>query len=168
MYITNALNSSVNTFGYTPEEIMFGCTSTEPRQLMDVTLQTQNPEDTITHILEQAQNARQKYNQAKIQKELTNKTFKNQELVSKKFSKGDLVLHRQLQVSIGPGTKWSPVFNGPLVITDLQPNEHTATCQNLQTGKIIKAHFTNLTFYRYDDKTLMNTEGATDECRLYK
>ena len=167
-YIINAINSSINTYGYTPEQIMFGSNAKTDYVLLDVTHNTHTPEDTITKIIDQANTAREHYNKKKQKKEESNLTYRNKELQSKKFCKGDLVLHRQLQVSTGTGSKWKPVFTGPYVIVDIHQNDHTATCQNLQTGKIIKCHFTNLTVYRYNEHTLMPNKGTADEHYLYK
>jgi hypothetical protein len=159
-YIINAINSSINTYGYTPEQIMFGSNAKTDYVLLEDTHNTHTPEDTITKIIDQANTAREHYNKKKQKKEESNLTYRNKELQSKKFCKGDLVLHRQLQVSTGTGSKWKPVFTGPYVIVDIHQNDHTATCQNLQTGKIIKCHFTNLTVYRYNEHTLMPNKGT--------
>jgi hypothetical protein len=167
-YIINALNSSINTYGYTPEQIMFGNKNTKDYILLDIPDTHKSPEDTITKLIDQAHTFRENYNKNKHKKEESNLTFRNKELQSKNFSKGDLVLHRQLQVSTGTATKWKPIYTGPFTIISLQPNDHTATCQNLQTGKIIKCHFSNLEHYRYDENTMMTQKSEADEHRLYK
>ena len=175
IYIINALNSSVNIYGHTPEQIMFGNKSKTDYVLLDIPethththTSTDTLDGTITKLIDKAHEIRENYNKNKQKKEQTNLTYKNKELQSKKFCKGDLVLHRQLQVSTGVSSKWKPLFTGPYVITDLHQNDHTATCQHTQTGKIIKCHFTNLMAYRYDEHTLMTHRGDADEHRLYK
>lgn len=158
-YIVNALNTSVNTFGSTPEEIMFGNRSMGPRELIDISIEN-DQEESINKLFEKAESLRTAYENRKTRKEEANMTFKNKELLKKKFCNGDLVLHRQLQVSTGTNSKWKPTFTGPFVIVSVNENDHTASCQNLHTNRTIKAHFTNLTHYRYDDSSLRLPETA--------
>jgi hypothetical protein len=169
-YIINALNSSINIYGYTPEQIMFGSNSKQDYVLLDIPHNntTHTPEDTITNIIDKAQTLRERYNTNKQKKEQSNLTYKNKELQSKKFCKGDLVLHRQLQVSTGSSSKWKPLYTGPYSIVAIHPNDHTATCQHTQSGRIIKCHFSNLTVYRYNEHTLMTQKSNADEHPLYK
>ncbi len=73
---------------------------------------------------------------------------------------GDLVLHRQLQVSTGAASKWQPLMTGPYIIEEIQQTDKTAICQHLDKGTQIKAHFTNLQKYRYSEKTLRLPQQA--------
>jgi transposase InsO family protein len=170
IHIITALNTSINTYGHTPEQIMFGTTSRTDLVLLETTPTTHENtnEDVIAKLIEQATTIRQKYHSNKSNKEQSNMTYKNKELQSKNFSKGDLVLHRQLQVSTGTASKWKPLFTGPYVIVAIHNNDHTATCQHTQSGKIIKGHFSNLEAYRYDEHTLVMQREGADEHQLYK
>jgi hypothetical protein len=85
-------------------------------------------------------------------KEKQNLTFKNKLSKTPKFVNGDLVLHRQMQVSTGASSKWKPLFTGPYVINEIDKQNRTAVCQNISTGKTIKAHFNNLVIYECDPK----------------
>ena len=141
---------------------MFGFKTTESIPLIDLTFTNNGQvEPTISMILEKAQEIRQKYANNKLQKQNINAAFKNKEAKKKKFEKGELVLHRQLQVSTGTASKWKPQLTGPYVIEDILPSERTAICQNIRSGNLIKAHFTNLTRYCLDDKSLHVTHPNT-------
>ena len=80
-WIINALNSSVNSNGYSPEEIMFGTRILESHPLIDT--EYTNPEEqgepTVANIIEKAKEARKKYIEKKLNKQASNITFKNKE-----------------------------------------------------------------------------------------
>ena len=112
-------------------------------------------------MLKTAEQVRAKYIQLKNKKQDVNITFKNKEATKKNFEKGELVLHRQLQVSTGIASKWKPLMTGPYVIEEIQPSQKTAICQNIRNGTKIKAHFTNLTRYELDEKTFRLAHQAS-------
>jgi transposase InsO family protein len=150
--ITSALNSSVNSYGFAPEEIMFGHRLENRFALVDLPqlndTNTTNNEQAIDAFLNHAAKIRAKYNKLKTLKHQSNATFKNKNAKDKRFEVGDLVLHRQLQVSTGTASKFRPHLTGPYII---QATEGiTAICKHLETNRVIKAHFLNLTPYRYD------------------
>jgi len=163
--IVTAINKSINSYGYSPEEIMFGIRNPEPQNLIDIeyTNQTEQDQPTIEQLMDKIELMRRQYDARKTQKQNANITFKNREAENKKFAVGDLVLHRQLQVSTGTAGKWQPMMTGPFVIEQVQPSDKTAICQHLQKGTYIKAHFTNLTRYRLDEQTLRLPQGASAE-----
>jgi hypothetical protein len=97
----------------------------------------------------------------KSNKQNVNITFKNKEATKKQFEKGELVLHRQLQVSTGTASKWKPLMTGPFVVEEVQPSQRTAICQDLKNGKKIKAHFTNLQRYALDESTFRLANQAS-------
>lgn len=153
--ITTALNSSINSYGFAPEEIMFGhrlenrFALVELPQLNDTN--NTNTEQTIDVFLTRVANIRSKYDQLKSSKHQSNATFKNKHAKDKRFEVGDLVLHRQLQVSTGTASKYRPQLTGPYVIQSIEGI--TAACKHLETNRVIKAHFLNLTPYRYDENS---------------
>jgi len=164
-FITTAINKSVNSYGYSPEEIMFGIRNPEPRNLIDLEFTNAQEQDTptIDQLMDKIEIIRKEYDNRKTQKQITNTTFKNKEAQNKTFAVGDLVLHRQLQVSTGTAGKWQPMMTGPYVIEEVQTSQRTAICQHLQKGTFIKAHFTNLTRYRLDENTLRLPQGASGQ-----
>jgi len=155
IWIVAALNSSINSYGYSPEEIMFGVKSTESIELLDTkyTNDYEQADPLISELLKRAEFIRKRYFQHKNTKQKANITFKNKEADKKHFEKGELVLHRQLQVSTGTASKWEPLMTGPFVIEEVLPSQRTAICVDIRKGTKIKAHFTNLTRYRLDEST---------------
>jgi hypothetical protein len=121
-------------------------------------------EQVVESLIVRAQNIRQKYDSAKLTKQNKNTTFRNKKAPNKIFEPGMLVLHRQLQVSTGTASKYRPLFTGPYVVTST--DGVTATCQDLRTNRVIKAHFHNLANYEYDEGTIyganVTPEGAGD------
>ncbi len=110
-----------------------------------------NTEAAIDVFLTRVAEIRSKYDKIKSTKHQSNATFKNKNAKDKRFEVGDLVLHRQLQVSTGTASKYRPQLTGPYVIQSTEGI--TATCKHLETQRVIKAHFLNLTPYRYDENS---------------
>jgi len=151
-HVANAINQSVNTFDYTPEEIMFGNYIPRETDLLKIDNIDCDFELIIKNIMYNAKKNREDYEHRKSIKEKQNLTFKNKLSRTPKFVNGDLVLHRQMQVSTGTSSKWKPLFTGPYVINEIDRQNRTAVCQNISTGKTIKAHFNNLVIYECDPK----------------
>jgi hypothetical protein len=154
-FIVNSLNTSINSFNHSPEEIMFGQTLPSKLKLIDIKNNDSQaePSSAIDKLIERANKARTDYQNRKKMKEASNATFKNKTSIDKNFNLGDLVLHRQLQVSTGTSSKWKPIFNGPFVIETVNKDK-TFSCRNLLNNKVIKAHSTNLTHYKIDRSTI--------------
>jgi len=166
-YVTTALNASINSYGFSPEQIMFGY-KTNDFLLIDIPINSDITDDQVSNLITKASEIRQKYNIQKQAKEKANLTFRNKDLPGKTFTKGDLVLHRQLQLSTGIGTKWQPTQTGPYLVVETSTNNHTVTCQHIHTGKFIKAHFTNLTPYKVDTHNLTVPDSTTATDTMYK
>ena len=149
-----SINSSINSYGFAPEEIMFGHRLENRYALIDLPQEAEEStnERTIELLLETSAKIREKYDKAKVAKHMQNATFKNMHAPRNKFEIGDLVLHRQLQVSTGTASKYKPLLTGPYVIQAV--DKVTATCRNLQSSRVMKAHFHNLVHYNYDESTL--------------
>jgi hypothetical protein len=126
---------------------MFGYRIPNKTDLVTVDNFDMDSEQISNQIVDKANEIRQKYDQLKTKKEKSNTTFKNKLSETIKFIPGDLVLHRQMQVSTGTGSKWKPLFTGPFIINLVDKNQRTAVCQNVSSGKTIKAHFNNLVRY---------------------
>jgi hypothetical protein len=134
---------------------MFGQTLPSKLKLIDIESNDSQaePSSAIDKLIERANKARTDYQNRKKMKEASNATFKNKTSIDKNFNLGDLVLHRQLQVSTGTSSKWKPIFNGPFVIETVNKDK-TFSCRNLLNNKVIKAHSTNLTHYKIDRSTI--------------
>jgi hypothetical protein len=109
--------------------------------------------DYVEKIIPIAQELREKA-QTKASNQMKNVlTYRNQDRKLKTFKEGQVVLHRQLQVSTGQGGAFKPNFTGPYVINKISKNQSSATIQHLHTGNKIKAHFTNIQLLQYDPAT---------------
>ena len=146
---------------------MFGVKNTELIPLIDTNFinDFEQADPAIKTLIENASNIRKRYFALKAKKQDANITFKNKEAHKKSFEKGELVLHRQLQVSTGIASKWKPLMTGPYVIEDIQPSQRTAICQDIRSGTKIKTHFTNLTRYHLDEKTFRLAHKRADWSR---
>ena len=111
---------SINSYGFAPEEIMFGHRLENRFALVDLPqlndTNTTNTEAAIDVFLTRVAEIRSKYDKMKSSKHQSNATFKNKNAKDKRFEVGDLVLHRQLQLSTGTASKYRPQLTGPYVI----------------------------------------------------
>ena len=151
-YVSGAINQSVNTYNSTPEEVMFGYSIPRQTDLIKVDNFDLSNETIINQILSRATQIRDNYEKRKSSKEKANTTFKNKLSSTPKFAVGEVVLHRQMQVSTGSASKWKPLFTGPLVVNQIDRQNRTAVCQNISNGKTLKAHFNNLVHYVCDTR----------------
>jgi len=161
--IISTINKSINSFNHSPEEIMFGYKATNPNLLIDLSF-TNNlvHENEVDHIINLATQTRAHYDANKRHKEKANATFKNKNIEKKQYTVGQMVLHRQLQVSTGTASKWSPAHTGPFIIEEIDEVGKTATCKNLLTGKTIKGHFSNLLEYRHSEHGSRSADRAAN------
>ncbi len=165
--LTACINSSINSYGYAPEEIMFGQRLENHFSLISLPQGADGDptnERAIELLMERMEQTRQKYDVTKTSKHNANATFKNKHSRSNQFEVGDLVLHRQLQVSTGTASKYKPLLTGPFVIQAI--DGVTAACRHLQSSRLIKAHFHNLAHYRYDEGTLYPPDTASEGAEM--
>jgi hypothetical protein len=80
-------------------------------------------------------------------------TYRNQSRKENTLKKGQIVLHRQLQVSTGQGGALKPLFTGPYVIDKIDEDKSSATIIHMQTNNDLQAHFSNIQLLRYDPST---------------
>ena len=151
-YVSNAINQSVNTYNRTPEEVMFGYSIPRNTDLISIDNTHIPNEDIVDQIMQKALKIREQYENRKSMKEASNMTFKNKKANRLQYIIGQVVLHRQMQVSTGSSSKWKPLFTGPYVINSIDKSKRTAICQNIANGKIINAHFNNLTNYECSER----------------
>ena len=87
----------------------------------------------MKQITKMAQENRHRANQkarAEIDRQIT---YRNRNRREKLFSVGQIVLHRQLQVSTGAGGALRPLFTGPYVVQELDEDESSAVLEHLHT-----------------------------------
>jgi hypothetical protein len=161
--ITLAHNATVNTYGYTPFEIMHGIKAPHPNELLHLRPTLVAPEDYLNIMLPKIEEMRKQYSRNMKNKTEENMTYKNKDRILKTFQEGDLVLHRQSQVSTGNSTKWGPDFLGPYKIMKIHDDNLTASIKHLQNGRVIKAHFLNLQPYIFDQNLMKPREDFMND-----
>lgn len=130
---------------------MFGTNIPTPNQILSITPDISTPTKILNHMNKLVKEQKQINNKI-AQKTLQNSTYKNAHNKVKTFQIGDLVLHRQMQVSTGTSSKWKPIFQGPYIIEQNFPKTSSAILQHINTKAIIKAHYLHLSHVQYHPK----------------
>ena len=150
---TQSHNKSTNIHGFTPEELHFGFTNPQNNDIIQIWPDTNNTKQYIQELTKIANEKRIKAREKAEQNKDRSTTYRNQSRRTKKFNKGQLVLHRQLQVSTGAGGSLQPTFTGPYIIEEIRPQDSSATIEHMQTGRQMQAHFTNLQLFEFNPST---------------
>jgi hypothetical protein len=165
--LTNSHNKSIGTYGWSAEELMFGNKIGSRIDILDFNVGSTNQKQYVDHVLKKANEARDAARRNMDNKALSNRTFKNKNKVLKDFKVGSLVLHKCLQASTGSSSKYKPLFTGPYIILKLDKDGCTAALEHITTGKLIRAHFTNLQLLTYSPETI-RLRGLFDQEFLQK
>ena len=152
-FFSQAHNKSCTVYNYTPEQLQFGFLNPALTDLIEMWPKFDNQETYMNAILPEAQEARRLARERAVKKSRQVHTYRNQSRIEKTFKPGQIVLHRQLQVSTGTGGALKPKFTGPYVIESIDKDESSATIEHLQTRQQIQAHFTNIQLFEYDPAT---------------
>jgi len=146
--LTNSHNKSTGIYGFSSEELMFGTRIPSRIDILDF-YSNNNVNDYIQHVIDIAERMRKEAQTKMDKKAEQNRTFKNRNKILKQFEVGTLVLHKQLQASTGTSSKYKPIYTGPYVIVKINKDRCTAILEHMKTGRMIKAHFTNMQFLYY-------------------
>ena len=149
-YFVNAHNKSANVFNYSPEELHFGMSNPAITDLIEFWPQYSSQSDYMEKIVPLAQELRKTAREKAMAKMRNTLTYRNKDRKSKIFKPGQLVLHRQLQVSTGQGGAFKPSYTGPYVINHIDRDKSSAEIEHLQSGQCSQGHFTNLQLLQYD------------------
>jgi hypothetical protein len=160
LQITHAHNKSVNTYGLTPHQLMFGQVTPSKVDLLKTESPLVNQTDYLTIVLPKAVELREKAKRLMLNKAKENRTFKNKDRTDLKITVGSLVNHRQCQVSTGPSTSWKPLFTGPYVVDKIHRNGQTCMMTHLHTGTSLKAHFVNLQHYNFVPERIQPSKNS--------
>ncbi len=114
-YFTSAHNKSSSVYGYAPEQLLFGFANPAFTDLVEIWPMVTSPQEYANNIFQGIESIRTKARNKSSSWNKTNITNQNQKRLEKKFLPGQLVLHRQLQVSSGTGAL-KALFTGPYVI----------------------------------------------------
>ena len=147
-----AHNKSVTIYGTPPEQLHFGFTNPAPNDIFQIWPDCSSTQDYVDKIIPLAEQARLKARKIQVSENKRTSTYKNALSHRKIFKKGDVVLQRKLTFATGPGKAMKPTFKGPYVITEIDKDLSSALIEDLNTGEILRAHFTNLTPLSYHPK----------------
>ena len=118
--------------------------------LIEIWPKTIDQQDYAKQIFTQIKKARNTAREKAKAWNKTNITYRNQKRQDKKFSPGQIVIHRQLQVSTGSGGALKPLFTGPYIVNSIDKDRSSASLEHLHTGREISAHFTNIQIFHFD------------------
>jgi hypothetical protein len=143
-FFTMAHNQSTSIYGFAPEELMFGYTKPNHNDLLQFWPGTRSHNQYMETIVPEAERMRKRARERQIAKSKTNRSYKNATRHLKQFQLGQIVAHRQLQLSTGAASAMKPQHTGPYIVQSLNPDESSAMVEHMYTGEMKKAHFSNL------------------------
>jgi hypothetical protein len=147
--LTTSHNKSIGIYGYSAEELMFGQRNPSNIDVLSIHDNYNNSQEFIQKVFDKAELMRKEGRKRMEAKAKLNRSYKNKTKILKNFEIGALVLHKQLQASTGIASKYKPLYTGPYTILKINKDNCTAILEHLQTGRIIKAHFTNMQYLYY-------------------
>jgi hypothetical protein len=142
--VTLAHNSSTGTYGYSPEEIQFGERLPNKTDLVGLFPTNLTPVQYMDHVIDKAIVARNKMRLEANKHNSRNITYRNLHRSDKTFKVGDVVLHSQKQVAVGPYKSIQPKYTGPYHIDSINTDDVTAVLINMATRRSVIAHFSNI------------------------
>jgi hypothetical protein len=149
-FFVSAHNKSTSIYGFSPEQLHFGFSNPAITDLIEIWPKTIDQQDYAKQIFTQIEKARNTAREKAKAWNKTNITYRNQKRQDKKFSPGQIVIHRQLQVSTGSGGALKPLFTGPYIVNSIDKDRSSASLEHLHTGREISAHFTNIQIFHFD------------------
>ena len=152
-FFTMAHNKSANVYNYSPEELHFGILNPPTTELIELWPQFSDRDEYMDKIVPRAAEARKIARERALEKTKRVMTYRNQNRREKTFNPGQIVIHRQLQVSTGQGGALKPLFTGPYVIESIDKDNSSATLEHMHTKQPMQAHFTNIQLLQYDPGT---------------
>jgi hypothetical protein len=162
-YFVNAHNKSTSIYGYPPEQLQFGFANPSVTDLIEIWPKVTTPDEYAEKIFQLADKARNIARKRANDKSKANLTYRNKNRTEKAFFPGQIVLHRQLQVSTGTGGALKPTFTGPYVINSIDKDGCSATIEHLHTKQEMNAHFTNLQIFNFDPHNARLPDDFEDE-----
>ena len=147
--LTSSHNKSVGIYGYSAEQIMFGNRTPSKIDILDITSHNVTEKDYIDLVIPLYEQQRETALKRMNLKAKQNRTFKNKNNILKEFTTGSMVLHKQMQASTGTSSKYKPIYTGPYVVLKINKDRCTSILEHLKSGKLIKAHFTNMQLLHY-------------------
>jgi hypothetical protein len=140
--LQTALNQTVGSHGFSPEEIMFGKHNVRPNDPLTIRSQPLDEHTYVTQLREDMdvmhrhiQDARQKH------REQTEKT-RNEKTKVRHFHEGQIVWVQNKIIKDQSGLICKK--RGPYIIEEISGHSQTARLKELNTGKTVKRHFLHI------------------------
>jgi hypothetical protein len=165
--VTNAHNKSIGVYGVTPEEAMFGYSNPNKTDIISFWPEDLRIDEYTDRILALAHEKREKMKFETERHMRRNLTYRNKARQDKKFERGNVVIHRNIQVASGPNSATQSKFDGPYMILEVYPNIHQALLENMTTKRQMKAHFTNIQRLKFNPQHNRVPENLDDSLELY-
>jgi len=149
-FFVGSHNKSTSVYGFAPEHLHFGFSNPAPNDLVQIWPNISTQEEYVQKILKHVESDRKSAREKASNRNRDNITRRNLIRTDKKFAPGQIVLHRQLQVSTGQGGALKPLFTGPYLIDSIDKDKSSAVIEHLHSGQRINAHFTNIKLFNFD------------------
>jgi hypothetical protein len=145
-HINNTLNRTPNTYGYSPQELMFGQTIPHNDDFLNLMDEATSIQDYVklmdakqTQIREKSLERRERHNKQAREKANTNRR-------KRVFELGQNVMLRDLTIQAVGGGSFKNKFTGPYTITKLNDDHNTCVLRHMSelADRPKKAHFAHM------------------------
>ena len=141
--IARQINTTQTNYKYSPEELLFGTASTDPKHLLETEQYSTNPETYVKLISDKVQNMRKEMEERRTQHRLRVREYRNTGRTYKQFTEGQLVWISNTIIKDHSALILKRI--GPAVIETINKGSSTAQVRNLATQMRTKVHFAHLT-----------------------
>jgi len=148
-FFSSSHNKSTSVYGFAPEQLHFGFTNPSPTDLFQLWPNSNDQTEYMNKIVPAAEQARAKARERQDKAMKSKLTYRNQNLTTKTFRPGQLVLQRNLQLATGPGKAMQTKYNGPYIINLIDKDQSSALIEHMHTGQQVRAHFSNITLLNF-------------------
>jgi hypothetical protein len=137
-----SINKTTTTYGYSPEEVMFGNITPSRLDLLQITEKPQTQEEYLDMIKDNFAEISQRVETLRAANRQATEQYKNQHRRTRQFFEGDIVYMRNVVISNHGAL--SCKFRGPYLVRRVSDHEHTAVIEDLVTGITTKHHYNHL------------------------
>jgi hypothetical protein len=137
-----SINKTKTSYGYSPEEVMFGNITPTRLDLLQVVDPPQSMDDYMTNVQANLQTIMDKVSTLRNANRIQSEKYANQHRRTRTFKVGNLVFMRNVVISNHGAL--SCKFRGPYVIQRISDHEQTAVIEHVTTGVTTRHHFNHL------------------------
>ena len=138
-YINICMNNRILSTGFSPHELMFGMKQEKSVMLEDLITIGNDDKDYMKQMQEIQENMRAKYMEIRNKKRDADRQYQNKKRTSYTYSKGDIVLLRDLTCSHG-GSSMTPRWIGPFLVKNVDQSGFTVELAHIKDNRIRHAH----------------------------